>query len=260
MPLIPLYYQLISSLLPIGNVFLWRATRKEYLKVYGVDYGLIPYRIGAIFRALENQVQIRQLILERRRQMPIHAISTLSKAVVARFTGSSGMFNLNLKSLRVGFYCALPTELDLSSLATAFFQAGCHIHFPRVASKTAKNLEFVRILEGEQPDSLQWTRGSYGIQEPREDLPAINPEDLDLIFVPGVAFGEKGERIGMGAGYYDRFLLQNSKALRVALAFDFQVYSDLDQKPHDQSLHWIFTESREFKSEYVGQWSKKWRI
>mgnify|MGYP000644126523 CR=1 FL=1 len=46
----------------------------------------------------------------------------------------------------------------------------------------------------------------YGIRSVRQPAEQIAPQDIDLVLVPGVAFDREGGRLGMGAGYYDRFL------------------------------------------------------
>jgi len=69
------------------------------------------------------------------------------------------------------------------------------------------------------------TSDSFGIQEPQtEEL--INPMDVDFAIIPGVAFDRRGNRMGRGKGFYDRFLKQ-TKAYKVAVGFDFQILEDV---------------------------------
>ena len=63
-------------------------------------------------------------------------------------------------------------------------------------------------------------------------LPA---ERIDLILVPGTAFGRDGGRIGQGGGYYDRFLPQTD-ALRVGICHDFALLERLPLQAHDQNM------------------------
>jgi 5-formyltetrahydrofolate cyclo-ligase len=66
-------------------------------------------------------------------------------------------------------------------------------------------------------------RGLYGISEPAIKR-FVNLEDLDLVIVPGIAFDKKGNRLGRGKGYYDRFLRKlPEKSSSIGLAFDFQI-------------------------------------
>jgi len=64
-----------------------------------------------------------------------------------------------------------------------------------------------------------------------------------VIIVPGVGFDEIGHRIGQGGGYYD-WLLSHSKALSIALAFEFQIKKTIPTESHDQRVDMIITEKR----------------
>ena len=75
--------------------------------------------------------------------------------------------------------------------------------------------------------------GPYGVQEPTERK-CIDPQDLDLVIVPGVAFDKKGNRLGRGRGFYDRFLDTLPKDTpTIGLAFDFQILSSVPAAQHD---------------------------
>lgn len=234
----------------------------------------------------ESESEIRRSISERRRSLLPQEVNELSCQAVERFLQSSffrslsqmshQMSQMMLKpglSFRVGMYCALPHELSLESMEMTLRKMGWSLYFPRVADRASKTLEFIECREpmpnflgsnslghSNKNDSFtSWQLGPYGIQEPAPSAGSrVAREDLDLIFVPGVAFGESGERVGMGAGYYDRFLSGVSNTLRVALAFDFQVLPSLVQKPSDQPVHWVMTEKRDFKTDFMSKWLKRW--
>jgi 5-formyltetrahydrofolate cyclo-ligase len=195
--------------------------------------------------------------LELRKALSYAEISSLSSQVVSRFLDLSKMEQWKGQSLNVGLYRPLPFELNLTSLEPALNRMGCRLHYPRVipaeSSEMPQQIEFVEVSE---TSGNIWKSGPYGIQEPHPTLQATDPEKLHVIFVPGVAFGFKGERVGMGGGFYDRYLDQAPQALRVALAFDFQVFPEIEQASHDQPVHWVVTEVREFKSSFVQQWGE----
>jgi 5-formyltetrahydrofolate cyclo-ligase len=198
---------------------------------------------------------VRKNLIAQRKALAATDVVRFSSAAVGRFLDSFSIPKcLDNRHLRVGMYRALPFELDLSLLESELLRRNCVLHYPRVVNGGAhKQIEFVQVSDVGS-DSDLWTTGSFGIQEPSGHLPPVPAESLDLIFVPGVVFGESGERIGMGAGYYDRFLVQAPDALRVALTFDFQVLPQLEQNPWDQSVHWIVTERRSFKMPFVQYW------
>jgi 5-formyltetrahydrofolate cyclo-ligase len=90
--------------------------------------------------------------------------------------------------------------------------------------------------------------GRYQILEPKIELRALaerrlQPADLDLILVPGVAFDRRGARMGHGFGYYDK-LLEHARADAplVALAFECQLFPELPTAPHDIFMDKIITE------------------
>lgn len=88
--------------------------------------------------------------------------------------------------------------------------------------------------------------GFYGILEPRKDvLREIAPLEIDLVVVPGVAFDGAKNRMGYGAGYYDRFMKELRKdCLKVGVAFELQVYDRIPVEEHDVPLDMIITENR----------------
>lgn len=78
--------------------------------------------------------------------------------------------------------------------------------------------------------------GQYGILEPVKKC-RVSPEKIGLVVVPGIAFDKKGNRLGRGKGYYDRFLeLLPESVPRIGLAFDFQILPFLPVNPHDLSV------------------------
>jgi len=86
----------------------------------------------------------------------------------------------------------------------------------------------------------------YGLFQPQKEFfRAFNKKDLDLIIVPGICFDEKGNRIGFGKGYYDKFLKNIPKNIPViALAFENQISKELACEKHDIPMHKIVTEKR----------------
>ena len=89
--------------------------------------------------------------------------------------------------------------------------------------------------------------GMYRILEPRPELRSlpekqVQPEDLDLVMVPGVAFDRTGARMGHGKGYYDKLLWRARRAPLVALAFECQLFPEIPTAPHDIFMDKIITE------------------
>ncbi len=88
--------------------------------------------------------------------------------------------------------------------------------------------------------------GSRGILEPDDSRCNIVPiECIDIAIIPGIAFDEKGGRIGSGEGYYDRLIPQLTITTRkVALAFEDQIVQQIQMDAHDKHVDIIITDER----------------
>lgn len=86
------------------------------------------------------------------------------------------------------------------------------------------------------------TETSFGAREP-EGGSVVDPEDIDVVLTPGLAFDRRGHRVGYGKGYYDRFLARTGpSATRMALCFALQVIEDVPAAPFDLPVDVIVTE------------------
>lgn len=104
-------------------------------------------------------------------------------------------------------------------------------------------------LAADPLDESAWTKGAYGILEPvRERAEEIAPKDIDLVICPCTVFDEVCGRMGMGAGYYDRYLTQCGGAAVVAAAFEAQKAERVPMEPWDRAMDMVFTENRVYRN------------
>ena len=96
-------------------------------------------------------------------------------------------------------YMACRGELDLAPVIRDVFERGKTLVLPRCEADGTMTAR--RIC-----DQGDLAPGAYGLLEPDAGCEIIDPAQIDLILVPGVAFDRLGRRLGQGAGYYDRFL------------------------------------------------------
>ncbi len=76
----------------------------------------------------------------------------------------------------------------------------------------------------------------------------VDPAEIDLFVVPGLAFTPSGVRLGFGGGYYDRALAGRADRA-VGIAFDEQIIDELPREPHDVGVRAVFTPTRTFLAE-----------
>ena len=98
----------------------------------------------------------------------------------------------------IATYLSFPHEFQTQELIEQALKDGKKVLIPKTYPKG--RMEFVVY----HPQQLVKT--SFGLLEPQGDLEVVDPSQIDLIHVPGLAFTTEGYRIGYGGGYYDRYL------------------------------------------------------
>ncbi len=133
------------------------------------------------------------------------------------------------------FFASFRSEVDTVPMIRQALQSGKRIILPKVKNKALELFEIADFDADVVP-------GAWGIPEPQGGKPG-RIEDVELMVVPGAAFDEQGNRIGYGAGYYDK-LLPSFKGATVALAFEEQIVSNVPVDAHDVPVGKIVTEKR----------------
>ena len=82
------------------------------------------------------------------------------------------------------------------------------------------------------------------VREPPASAPLLDPAEIDLVIVPALALDPRGARIGYGAGLYDGLLPRMTRALRVGVAFDFQLIAEIPETEGDERVHLVVTDTR----------------
>jgi 5-formyltetrahydrofolate cyclo-ligase len=136
------------------------------------------------------------------------------------------------------FYASFRGEVDTFAPMDKAIELKKRVAVPLVHKET-KNIIPMLIRS---PKELH--RGAYGIPEPAFSAErALDAGELDLVIVPGIAFDQKRNRLGRGAGYYDRFLSNLPATIpTLGLAYDFQVVAAIPGlEPHDRPVTQVLT-------------------
>lgn len=114
-----------------------------------------------------------------------------------------------------------------------------------ISKWTGRKSFFLPRVNGVNLEILPYDRsrlalGAFHIEEPTgDDVHDIS--EIELIVVPAVAYDRRGNRVGRGKGYYDR-MLGDTKAIKIGIAYDFQVFDEIDADPHDVPVDIIITD------------------
>ncbi|EPR14082.1 5-formyltetrahydrofolate cyclo-ligase [Ruminiclostridium papyrosolvens] len=138
-------------------------------------------------------------------------------------------------------YVSFGSEVYTHDIIKTWLSQGKQICVPRVVKAKGKSMEAVKISSLEELEP-----GTYGVLEPTSGHKnTVSPDLINVIIVPGCAFDLHRNRMGYGAGYYDRFLdLISDNCLKVGVAFDFQIMGEIPCDEHDIPMDIIITEER----------------
>ena len=183
------------------------------------------------FRAVAKR-ELRARMRSVRGVLPPEAVAARSSAAITR---ALALPEVAAARVIVAF-SAIRKELDPAALLAALRARGTRVGLPRVAGET---LDLHEITE-----DCVLEEGAFGVLEPPEAAARIDPAQVDVVIVPGLAFDARGHRIGYGRGFYDRLLPQLTRAFRVGLAYDFQLVPELPNDPHDVAMQCLITDAR----------------
>lgn len=173
--------------------------------------------------------RIRQDLREKRKKISPQLY--LEKSQMIRSTLESLPIYKAAKRLLV--YISSSEEVDTIAFVKDCLAAGQTVFVPRVQGE---KLVVCPITKWEDLEP-----GQYGILEPIEVIKDVNPSEIDLIIVPGIAFDKTRHRIGYGKGFYDT-LLKTTKGLKIGLAFQEQILDKIPEEEHDVAMDIIITD------------------
>lgn len=143
---------------------------------------------------------------------------------------------------RVFCYAAMEDEVHTRGLLAAMLAAGKEVSIPLIDDEQKGIMRAVRLF-----DLTDMEKGKFDIDTVAgAESRYVPPEAMDLIIVPGTAFDAAGHRIGMGGGYYDRFL-EKTSAITAGVAYECQIFPNLPWEIHDQALNYVITENKIYK-------------
>jgi 5-formyltetrahydrofolate cyclo-ligase len=187
-----------------------------------------------------NKQTLRKQLLAEREALSADMVHACSIAAQGHISGLQEW----KKARQIVLYVAFRNELDTSELLRQAWRDGKTVLLPRVDPERKGEMDLCPC-RGEH----ELLRGTFGVREPdplacppmSPDHPEFGP---DLLLTPGLGFDRQGNRLGFGAGYYDRYLAHPSmkRTLKIGFAYSFQILPELPADPWDVRMNALCSE------------------
>ena len=185
----------------------------------------------------EEKARIRKEIKRRRSLLSASVLSDIEKTLPEFISAiDDSELKKELKNAkRIALYRSFNGEVPVDGLAEYFMSQGIKCCFPRIENDTMVFCDCSSLKDGEFDES------SIGIEEPVSTKAAVDPKDIDVVVLPAVAYNEEGTRLGMGGGFYDRFIgaLGSDRPYLLGICYEFQICSDVPGTDNDISADFI---------------------
>lgn len=176
-----------------------------------------------------DKAEIRKTIRDRKRQYSSSQLEELSLSVLSRLNQEPHLHDAHTVLL----YYSLPDEVNTHDYIDQLVAAGKRVLLPVVVDQ--ENM-IIREYSGQQ----DLREGAFHILEPIGKLfPPERYPEIELAIIPGMSFDKKGNRLGRGKGYYDRFLALIPRAYKIGICFDFQKEDWIPTEPTDVRMNQV---------------------
>jgi len=184
----------------------------------------------------DEKAAIRKALRQARREHAASLPAEVSALVFRR--PPSAVLDLVPAGATIGLYRADTGEAPAGSYLRFFFEEGHPVALPRIVN-LATPMTFHLHTDPFEESDLE--SGPLGLRQPAAEAQEVVPQ---VLFMPLVGFTERGERIGQGGGFYDRWLAAHPGTLAFGMAWDVQKVDALPVEPHDMPLTAIITPTR----------------
>ena len=186
----------------------------------------------------------------RRDDMDYRTRAVLSRAIVRDIVETS----IYRRSDTVMAYASFGSELQTDGFMRHVLYQDKTLILPKVDRQRGV-LDVYRVRDPARDLRV----GTWGIREPGPDRCArVDPDSIDFVLVPGLAFDPRGGRLGYGGGFYDKLLADvlSPCAWLVAGAFEGQMVEKVPEDEHDVSMDVVVTENGHYPQGPLPRWAR----
>ena len=200
----------------------------------------------------EPQISAKKLKLRKQlRAKRNQAAQTLENPAQQALTSQLKQLRSYITAKKIAIYSPIGSEFPTISIISDTHSLNKEIYIPRITSSQDHTMQFCLLRrDGQGNIQSKLQKNIFNITEPQDlsETIAIEAQALDIIFMPLLGFNKKGDRLGMGGGYYDRALefknhdSSNPKPYLIGLAYETQLSHDLIPQAWDIKLDAVITE------------------
>lgn len=188
-----------------------------------------------------NKNDLRKQVFEMRNKLSDDEISRRSDILMNKIK----KMDVFIESKTIMIYVSFDKEINTHEFIQYCIGIGKEVITPicKVVDRT--------LILGETPTFPEgFHKTKYGILElDRNNCKQVDVKDIDLTIMPGVAFTRKGDRMGYGAGYYDKMLAKKTdKTITLAPVFEEFLFEEIPTDEHDIKIDYIITEKDIYKN------------
>lgn len=166
------------------------------------------------------------------RKTSLERVSKITDRSKRSFLMMSEMVELLSSYQDIALFASLDTEIDTFLLIEELLKVGKNVYLPKTKGK---EMDFYLI---HSLDELVESKDKYKVREPSKGDP-IDPELIDVIVCPGVAFDRSNNRMGHGQGYYDKYL-SRCLAYKIGICYREQLFDEIPADEHDIKMDRVY--------------------
>lgn len=180
-----------------------------------------------------NKAELRQKLQKHLFAIPPDTIEEKSREACRNLLSTPEFQNAST----IMMYLSLSHETDTSEAILSAWQLGKTVAVPKISWEQRHMIPVaIHSLE------TGFSTGALGLRNPTAGVP-VPFEEIDLVVTPGLGFDKKGNRLGRGGSYYDRFFANPElKAQKCGLAFDEQIVEQIPVNDHDIPVDLVVTD------------------
>jgi 5-formyltetrahydrofolate cyclo-ligase len=180
----------------------------------------------------DGKQTLRAELLAQRRQFSNEFIITQSNNMAERLY----LWPLYTQAKVIMLFLSMPDEPQMSSIIERAWQQGKTVCVPHLRQQFG-------VMDAAKIDNIHdVVRGRFNLLVPDPTkVQVVAPALIDLIVVPAVAYDHAGNRLGMGAGYYDRFIPEASQAVTIGMVWSSHIINSIPVNQYDQPVQYLLT-------------------